>query len=200
MLDVIGQRVRVASASDRAVHEVRLTYHSGRWMARILTLPDAYWPGPDGHGVRLFHGGSQEEAERMALACIEAEAERRGQKVLATFKPGVDHAKDAPARRVVAEYPVRLLTQAVPLRGTVPLAADARTANLSESGLFIVTPRPLIRSSLLSMVVRLPGLTERLRARVVWMRKDVAPWFPPGAGVELVEAPLSYRATLQGLR
>jgi len=200
VLDVIGQRVRVAAGSERSVHEIRLTFHAGHWMSRILTLPDEYWPGEDGHGVRVFHAGSKEEAEKQALMYIAEETVRRGQKVLAAFRPGVNQAKEPPARRLVGEYPVRLLSQAVPLRGTVPLSVDARTANLSESGIFVVTPQILVRSSMLSMVVRLPGLTQRLRGKVVWMRKNVTPWFPQGAGVELVEPPLSYRATIKNLR
>jgi len=200
VIDVIGQRVRVASATSRAVYEVRLTFHEGRWMARILTLPDTFWSGWDGRGVRVFHASSPDEVERLALKDIKIECERRGQKVLATFKPGLDHSTDPPARRVFGEYPLRLLVQSVPKRGTVQIGADARTANLSESGLFVVTREKLIRGSIVSMVLRLPGLTERLRAKVVWSRPGGMPWFPQGTGVELVEPPLSYRASLQGLR
>jgi hypothetical protein len=39
MIDMTSMRFEEATKKGRVVHEVRLTFHEDRWMARIITLP-----------------------------------------------------------------------------------------------------------------------------------------------------------------
>ena len=193
-------RFETESSSGNLVHELQAAYASEKWLARIVTLPDRVWREPVDRSLLTFHAGTREEVEGVAFAHILKECELRGERILGLNYAACVGLAGKPARRIVAMVPV---SYQVRTGGPVSRARRAEktfTANLSETGLFIVTCSDIETGSLLSLHVGLPGLREILEGQVAWARLAAEEGRPRGAGVQLVDPPLTYRAGIQNYR
>lgn len=194
-----GRRVIVEAPYGRLVHEVRLTFQSGRWSAWIVTLPSQTWLAPDGRAALTFDAATEEEAERRAAAFIECECVARGHRLLGPKSANPTDAPHTPARRVVVEFPLRFLRRGRTVASMPRLVRQAVTANVSETGLFIATDEVLTSRARISIDLKLPERCERLEGEVVWSRVLSIPGRPAGMGIRLLDPTPSYRSKVRGL-
>jgi len=166
----------------------------------VVTLPRQIWVEPGGKRALVFEAATPERAEALAAAFIHADCVARGHRIAEAGPVGEEAAAWEPARRVVAAYPLRFAARKAVDPVTPRVAVPGLTANLSETGLFVMTGRLLVPASPLSIDLRLPGMTERLDAVVVWTREHPAPGQVSGMGVRLIEPSLAYRSRIQSLR
>jgi hypothetical protein len=179
---------------------MQTAYASDRWLARIMTLPDRVWREPELRRPLTFLGGTREEVEAAAFAHMLRECDLRGERILGLNYASCIGLDTFPARRIIAMLPVIFQVRiGGPISGASP-AERSFTANLSESGLFLVTARDIGRGSLLSMSVGLPGVREKIEGQVAWSRRTGEEGRPPGAGIQLIDPPISDRAVVQGYR
>ncbi len=195
-----GRKILAVAPYGRLVHEIRLSLEDGVWRARVVTLPRQIWVEPGGKRALAFEAATPERAEALAAAFIQADCVARGHRIAEGGTPREEVAAWAPARRVIATYPLRFVPQGPPAAQAVRNSVPGLTANLSETGLFVTASSLVVPSSHLSIDSRLPGLTERLDGEVVWTREHAGPGLSSGMGVRLIEPSLSYRARIQSLR
>ena len=115
------------------------------WRARVVTLPRMLWSVPGRRDTIKFFGETREQAERSAVAFIVEHCRSRGHRILDPDEPR--HAAPASAgadseQPLVQREP--RLPHAIPAKfGAKSVDHRARTADLSRSGLFLATGRPL---------------------------------------------------------
>jgi len=73
-----GYTRAVITATGLETFQVLLAHEDGRWVARILTLPNRIWVEPGGRAALKFYGDTREQAESAAAAFIESERVVRG--------------------------------------------------------------------------------------------------------------------------
>lgn len=193
-------RFQTESSTGSQVHELQVAYACEKWLARVVTLPDRIWSGPERREALTFSAGTREEVEGAAFAHIFRECDIRGERILGLNYASCADLHPKVARRVVAmvpvAYQVRVGGPTSPARGS----ERTFTANLSETGLFLVTSRRIERGCLLNLRVGLPGLREVMEGQVAWARMAAEEGRPLGAGVQLLDPPIAYRAGVQSLR
>jgi hypothetical protein len=196
-----ARRIQVQAPYGKLIHEIRLSSNRGIWQARIITLPRQIWVEPGGNRALTFEASTAEEAETRAAEFIEKECISRGHRLVdPTTTPGRGPDAGTPARRLSAEYALRFMQPGTLGHGGGGRTRAGRTANLSETGLFIATAEALYPGSRLIIELRLPGSDERLEGVVVWSRMSGGPGREAGMGVRLVGPSLDYRARIQSLR
>ena len=181
------------------MHEIRLSVDKGRWQARVVTLPNHIWVEPGGRSALVFEADSPELATEQAAAFIQRDCVARGHRVTDLLKGDEKPSALDTARRRLARHPVRFAPRANSAAKTRQSLRVASTENLSETGLFIATERPLPPGSRIEIDLRLPGLSERLVGVVVWSRPSYEHGMPTGMGVRLLEPSFSYRTMIQTL-
>ncbi len=171
-----------------------------RWRARILTYPNVLWTVPGGGSSIKFFGRTPEEAQRKAIAFLREHCGRRGYvlndelEVVAgprAVAARAGQAVGAHARRHQRRLPVRY--------GRSRPILMARTGNLSETGLFVVTERPLPDGELAGLLLELEHCKVPLRGSVVWHRPRGEAGRDPGMGVALLNPPRVYTRYVQAL-
>jgi hypothetical protein len=184
---------------DQLTHEIQVTYACGKWIARIVTAPDRVWTEEGSRHPLILTAPTREEVERSAFCELKRRCESDGQRLLHLNHSACVGLDFSPARRFTRMFPVRFHVLNQQGKGNPKFAENTFTANLSETGLFLVMARRVKKGTILSLMVKLPGHTERLQGEVVWLRYGPETGRPPGAGVRLVDAPLSYRSRLLSL-
>ena len=186
-----GWRVTVETPHGIEAYGVLVADCDGVWRARILTYPNVLWCAPRGEGTIKFIGATPAEAEDRAVTFVLEHCRERGFTVrdAAVGVPSDalpnESATVAPALRKVRFLPIRF--------GECRPSNLAKTGNLSETGLFVLTPEPADPGTSLSMTLTL-GEEVRLdlAGRVVWRRKDHFVGRVPGMGVQLPVPPQDY--------
>ena len=191
-----GWRVVVDTPNGPEAYGVLVAPAAEIWRARILTFPNILWTAPGGKTTMKFVGATPQEAEGRAIEFVETHIATRG--LVRRDTPDVPavatyQAETLLAVRAVKGPPVRKV-RAVPARfGNGPALFTAMTANLSESGLFLVTLAPFDPGTGLRVHVSLDTGALGLNGQVVWKRDRPAPGRPVGMGVKLIAPPAPYQ-------
>lgn len=186
-----GWRVTVETPWGIEAYGVLVVDCGDVWRARILTYPNILWCVPRGGGSIKFLGATAGDAEDQAVSFVLAHCRSRGFTVR-------DAAVGVPSTRVSAEgaatTPALRKVRFLPLRfGEMRPSNLAKTGNLSETGLFVLTPEPADLGCRLSMHMTLgQGVGLDLSGRVVWWRKEHFVGRVPGMGIQIPTPPAAY--------
>jgi hypothetical protein len=193
-----GWRVTVDTPWGVEAYGVLVVDCGGVWRARILTYPNVLWCAPRGSGSLKFVGATPGEAEDQAVAFVLEHCRARSFSVrdAAVGVPSTlvepEGATTAPSVRKVRFLPVRF--------GETRPANLAKTGNLSESGLFILTADPADPGARLTMSLAVGGgMHLDLAGRVVWRRKDHFVGRVPGMGVQVSQPSETYLEYIRSL-
>lgn len=198
-LEAIGeerQARRIKVFTERVeTHCILLAPAGDLWRARIMTLPRMLWCVPGRRDTVKFAGTTPEEAERKATDFVFAHCDSRGHRVLdRDAKPDdlLPSESDAAVAQPLEERDPRF-PHAVPARfGAGTPDRPARTINLSRSGLYLATARPLSNGRELRIVLGVSPFHIPLRGTVCWVRTQDAPGKPAGMGIQLHDPPSMY--------
>lgn len=164
------------------------------WRARIVTLPRMLWSVPGRRDTIKFFGETRDEAERRAVAFIVEHCRSRGHRILNADEPlhtAPAVTDTAPEQPLVQREP--RLPHSVPARfGARSVDHRARTADLSRSGLFLATGRPLPARTEIRIVLEVSPFEIPMRGTVAWSRIEAAEGKPVGMGVKLAVPPAMY--------
>lgn len=191
-----GWRVVVDTPQGVEAYGVLVAPSHDLWRARVITYPNILWTAPHGRVTIKFVGVTPQEAEARAVAFIEGHIKARRLKRLdAQEVPPVSaYQAEAYARKLASAGPALRKMRAIPVRfGAGPNLFTAMTANVSESGLFVVTLVPFDPGAGLRVFVDLEQGPVGLRGQVVWKRERPDSGRPVGMGVQLVAPPEPYR-------
>jgi hypothetical protein len=193
-----GWRVTVETPIGIEAYGVLVVDCGGVWRARILTYPNVLWCAPRGEGALKFVGATAAEAEDQAVTFVLEHCHTRGFTVrnAAIGVPSAalpeDAAQAVPALRKVRFLPIRF--------GALKPSNVAKTGNLSETGLFILTPDPADPGSRLALTLTVGHeVYVDLAGRVVWRRKDHFVGRVPGMGIQLPGPPEEYLEYVRSL-
>lgn len=188
---------RVNAETPRGIEAfgVLLAPSDTRWRARILTLPNVLWVGPDRRQAIKFAGATPQQAQRAAVEFIldycttqrhrlRASTQLLRPAQLAREQGQAPVEQPVPAPRKIRFLPVRF--------GVVGPSEVGGTGNLSETGVFVITNAPLDSGTPLMLSVKIDRGVVQLRGRVRWMRKTHHVGGSPGMGVELLSPPQPY--------
>jgi len=206
-----GWRVVVRAETRAEVYGVLVAECRDRWRARILTYPNMLWSVPGGRGTMKFVGDSPQEAESQAIEFILAHCRARGYEI-ADESPSVESAPVAAeanleaARAAVEKQPRgsrdhRYLRSMVIRFGNEKTDRVGMTADLSRSGMFVISDRPLPAGSSVKMLLELEQYSVPLVGKVAWHRENAEQGRPAGMGIQLKNPPhlyARYVATLDG--
>ncbi len=194
-----GRRIPSITPYGRLVHEVCLTENHGVWQARIMTLPRQVWVEPAGTRPLCFQAPSAAEAEALAVDFIQRDVISRGHRLENPAAAVGLRSPIEPARRLAVHLPLRYRQVGGQLAPTFRRTFMGTTGNLSESGLFIVTPTLLLPRARIRIELALPGLPSRLDGEVRWSRPESRIGLAAGMGVRLTDPSLEYRSRVQSL-
>jgi hypothetical protein len=139
-----------------------------------------------------FVARSSDEAEQRARAFVREHCARKGY-VMHDEIALADVASNVPSERRPVQREPRFV-RALPIRyGTGRPVAAGTTGNLSETGMFVVTPHPAAEGDQLGLVLQLEHCQVPLRGSVVWRRPFPGPARPAGMGLRLLAPPKVYR-------
>jgi len=188
-------RVQVQTPTRTEVYGVLVAESRERWRARIVTYPNMLWSVPGGRGTLKFVGDTAEEAARRALAFIREHCAALGYKV-AERGPAVESrpvdAEAAPAQQPRGSRDPRHLRSLVIRYGAEKPERLGMTADLSKSGLFIITEDPLPAGCELKMLLELDRYSVPLVGKVAWRRAKAEQGRPAGMGIQLRTPPHVY--------
>ena len=166
----------------------------GHWRARVVTLPRMLWSVPGRRDTIKFFGETKDEAERRAVAFIVEHCRSRGHRILDPDEPRhvpPTSAAEKPEQPLVQREP--RLPHSVPARfGAKSVDHRARTADLSRSGLFLATGRPLPARTEIRIVLEVSPFEIPMRGTVAWSRIEASEGKPVGMGVKLAVPPSMY--------
>ena len=195
-----GRSVTVFTRWGRETYQVWLDEKPPGWMARIVTLPDRIWALPGGREVLKLYGSTSEEAEAAAMRFIEAECLQTGRRIASPWqseafrdagkRAGMQDGSPAPrmARRLLVRF------------GSEQPERPGVTANLSETGMFIVTDRPAPVGAPVRIDLRFPECQLALDGLVIWAREKRDEGRSLGFGVRLTNRPPEYLHRVRSLR
>ena len=189
-----GWRVAVETPFGVEAYGVLVAASNDLWRARIITYPNVIWTVPGGAMTLKFAGKTAQEAESRAIAFVEGHIKARGYaRHDAVETPSVGRYRTE-AAAASAKSPASRKLLAVPVRfGAGTSLFTAMTANLSESGLFVVTLAPLDPGTGLRVLIDLETGPTGLKGEVVWTRPRMKLGRPAGMGVQLDAPPAPYR-------
>jgi hypothetical protein len=191
----LAWRINVETPRGIEAFGVLLAPSHDCWRARILTLPNVLWIGPDRRQALRFAAADPLEAQRAAVEFIIDYSTGRRFRLRAstqllrpeqlTQEPGGPAVEPPePAPRKIRFLPVRF--------GVVGPSEVGGTGNLSETGVFVITSTPLDSGTPLMLTVKIDRGLVHLKGRVRWMRKSHHVGGSPGMGIELVSPPPPY--------
>jgi hypothetical protein len=196
-----GWRATAETPTGIEAYGVLLAPCEQGWRARILTYPNVLWTVPGGRVSMKFVAGTPREAEQRAVRFLEAHVARRGlllRKALEPVEPGPIRLEDhgsgkASVPDVRPGVPARRKLRSIPLLyGPTRPQVRAVTANLSETGMFITTERPLNPGSPIVVELETESCSVRVKGTVVWRRVKTAFGRLPGMGIRLEAPPPLY--------
>jgi Tfp pilus assembly protein PilZ len=176
------------------------------WRARILTYPNLIWTIPGGGGSMKFAASTPRDAERQAIEFVNAHCAANGfvrRELLATVDPGPidpEVARDFLTYRTAATSPPPRKQRALSVSFVPPTVMPPTvTVNVSETGVFISTPRPLDPGAPVRFNLDLESYTLGLHGSVVWSRPHAEVGRPAGMGVKLTHPPALYVGLVRNL-
>ena len=194
-----GYTTTVITPWGRETYQVWLNETARRdWVAKIVTLPNRMWALPGGREAVKFSGATRTAAETAAIHFIEDECIRTRRRMAPPIDsclplpPTADTSAESgsrPAPRFPHRLPVRFGTRS-PDRPVV-------TANLSETGMFIITDAPAPVGAAVLIDLRFPDGPVVLGGEVIWARTQKQPHLSLGFGVRLTEQSREYVTHLQ---
>jgi hypothetical protein len=192
-----GWRVNVETPHGLEAYGVLVAEASGAWRARILTYPNILWSIPGGGGILKFIGRTPQEAERQAIEFIRRHCASRGYRMrdeLVEVPVLPFDVKIAPATLAKpAGHPGPRKIRFLPVRfGVVRPTEAARTADLSEGGMFVITETPVPAGQWLNLSVDLEDHKVELKGVVRWSSKDPCAGRAPGMGIQIEAPPPGY--------
>jgi len=164
------------------------------WRARIVTFPNILWMIPGGGETLKFMGKSEELVTRRAIDFIRQHCVSKGYLMRdeVQFVPPLKRSFVVAGSRVAAQRFPRF-DRRLPVRfGLNRPTVLAQTGNLSESGLFIETGRPVLGGELVGLLLELEHCKVPLRGCVAWRRTEPNAGLDCGMGLRLVSPPKSY--------
>lgn len=188
-----GYKVNAQTPRGMEAYGVLLAPVGDRWRARVMTFPRVIWMVPGGTATLKFVAKSAQEAERRAARFIrehclalgyvlrdELALADVGQTAIAAVRPGIG-----------PQFP--RFHRTLPLRfGQNRPTLVARTRDISEAGMFVVTDIPHAVEQLLGVQLQLEHCAVPLRASVVWVRRVPEHDRPAGMGLKLHQPPPVY--------
>ena len=196
-----GWRISVRTGVGREDYGVLIAPADRQWRARILTFPNMLWSVPGGRGTVKFAGNSAKEVEDLAREFILEHCRQRGYKRATEGEAVKTVPLPSEVGSVAAGHTdgTRYL-HAIEVRfGEDKATERASTADLSESGMFVVTNRPLPMGRRLKLVLELEHATLPLTGTVAWVRMTPADGRQAGMGVQLISPQALYRYFVKGL-
>lgn len=188
-------RVQVRTATRTEVYGVLVAESRELWRARILTYPNMLWSVPGGRGTLKFVGETALEAERQAVEFIREHCRLRGYD-LADKSPTVESRPLEPEQAATPQpqgsSDSRQLRSLVIRYGPEKPERLGMTADLSKSGLFIITDDPLAVGQDLKLLLELERYSVPLAGKVAWRRAKAEQGRPAGMGVQLRTPPNIY--------
>ena len=186
-----GWRVTVETTLGVEAYGVLVADCGGVWRARILTYPNVLWCAPRSASSIKFVGATAAQVEDQAAAFVLDHCRARGF-IVRDAAIGVpsgpiegEAQSPAPALRKVRFLPIRF--------GEVRPSNLAKTGNLSETGIFVLTPEPADTGCRLALTITLdPDRRLDLTGRVVWRRTDHFVGRVPGMGIQIPGPPEAY--------
>jgi len=166
-----------------------------RWRARIVTFPNILWMIPGGGESIKFLARSEEEAVRCASSFIREHCLAKGYQMrdeLQFVEPLQSMADLGSRGRFAAKVAPRFLRRFTVRYGLGRPTQVGRTANVSVSGLFVATDRPLASGVSLGLVLELEHCKVPLRGTVVWSRSRPTSGHAAGMGLQLIQPPPAY--------
>ena len=181
-----------------------------RWRARVISFPRTLWTVPGGRSTMKFYGRTADAAERKAVTFIRAHCIARGFVLRDELAPMVEAPLGQPdgARPAVRGghrgVERRVVEPRFPRRLPLVFGRDrptmrAMSGNLSKTGLFVQTERPIDEGELVGVMLELEHAKVPLRGSVIWRRHDDAPGRPCGMGVQLLNPPRIYTSYIDAL-
>src|SRR5262245_16915897 len=138
-LGVAGRATTVITPWGTETYQVWLEETARGWVARIVTLPNRVWASQSGKEAVKFHGATIDEAEAAALQFINDERVLNGRR-LASHRLGAPTGLPSQAEPDEAQYHAPRLPRRFPLLfGPTAPILPGLTANLSETGIFVIT-------------------------------------------------------------
>ena len=188
-----GWRLTVGTPQGMQVYGVMVTKTDcGLWRARILTYPNVLWVVPGGTGTIKFIGKSAVEAERRAIAYVYDHCREKGIRIRKELEP-VQPAPRSELRDYVTPSPATRVLRFLPIRfGPTHPTEVGGTANLSETGLFVITKDPLEINSRLRLQLDVRDTKFMLTGDVRWNNPNSITGRSPGMGVRLHLPPKPY--------
>jgi hypothetical protein len=190
-----GWRVAVDTPNGRVVHGILIAPSGDHWRARIMTFPRTLWVVPGGTKTLKFVGNDPKQAEDEAIAFVREHCAKQGHSIV--DDPALVAEPD-PIELEQSEEADETESQRRKLRSVLirfgPSKPDrgARTADLSEKGLFIATSEPYARGTKLRLLLEVAGARIPLRGTVMWTRTVARPGRPAGMGIQLARPPAFY--------
>jgi len=202
-----GWRVTVETPNGIESYGVLIAPCRQAWRARILTYPNVLWLVPGGSTTMKFASKTPEEVERLAIAFIEEHCQQRGFRRRDQLVP-IDEGPVSPESGAAGPAPglrraptARRRLRALPVRfGPDRATMLGSTADLSEDGMFIMTPVPLEAGVSILLHLELVGTTVPMQGLVMWNRVRREPGRPVGMGIRIVYAPQVYVNFVKTLR
>jgi hypothetical protein len=197
-------RVNVETPRGVEAYGVLIAEAADVWRARILTYPNILWGVPGGGGTIKFVGATPQDAEQQAVQFIRAHCASRDfrmQHDVVRATPGrIDADSALPIAVDLAGEPAVRKIRFLPLRfGVVGATEPGGTANLSETGLFVITGVPIDAGSQLKMLLGLECSSIPLHGEVRWMCNRPHVGRSPGMGVQLISPPPTYLSFVRSL-
>jgi hypothetical protein len=190
-----GWRAAVDTPTGRVVHGVLIAPSGDYWRARLMTFPRTLWVVPGGTKALKFIGSDPQDAERQAIAFVEEHCKTVGHAIVddpalvAEPNPvGLEQSEEVDE----AEITRRKLRTVLVRFGPAKPDRRAKTADLSEKGMFIATSEPYARGTNLRLLLEVSGARIPLYGSVQWTRTMAAPGRPAGMGVRLIRPPAFY--------
>jgi Tfp pilus assembly protein PilZ len=191
-----GWRIKILARHRAEIYGILIAEAGDYWRARILTYPNMLWSIPGGRGTIKFAGESAQDAEQQAIEFIREHCRKRGFQLLEQDEIEVE-SQPFPGEASASSEPQgareeRHLRSCVIRFGMEKAETAAMTSDLSVSGLFIATDKPLARDSSLKMLLSLESYTIPLVGKVTWVRMNAEPGRPVGMGIQLLSPPNLY--------
>jgi len=170
------------------------------WSARIMTSPNVLWTIPGRGKAMRFVATDREGAEGQAVRFVREHCRRLGYQSLEDLPSSVKIEMLQPPEpaHTVSRAPRKKCPVSIRWGIDVP-NKDAATGDLSESGLFLITPEPPEPGTSVRIQIRNETCTLPLNGRVVWARKSADSDSPPGMGIHLIRPPKFYTQFVRGL-
>lgn len=197
-----GFTTTVITPWGRETYQVLLREEAHLWAAMIITLPNRVWAKSGGREALKFHGATAAEAEKAAVEFIEAERIATGRRLWSPWSETA--AKNRPTAiappqgqdHPAARYPLRLLVRF----GSDAPKLPGLTANVSESGLFVITDSPNPVGRHVQIDLRFPDQPVLLSGEVVWVSPRKVAGRNVGFGARLIQKPFEYTARIRELQ